>query len=228
MSDTQAVPSPVPANARVTSGTSGEVKLDDAMRHEYEMLYASAVLNPKWLGQLDNAVLRIAMNVALYQKVAAKVGGLPWYFIAAVHLRERNLSLKHHLHNGDPLHSRTVHHPAGRPTSSTPPFLWEVSAEDALRYQRLDRWTDWSLAGLLYQLEAYNGFGYRRKGMATPYLWSATSHYAAGKYVEVKDPETGKYRSEYRPGLVDQQLGVAALVKHLVERKIVEPAHAPK
>jgi len=45
--------------------------------------------------------------------------------------------------------------------------------------------TDWSLAGMLYQLEGYNGWGYRlhHPHVLTPYLWSFSNHYTSGKYV---------------------------------------------
>jgi lysozyme family protein len=53
------------------------------------------------------------------------------------------------------------------------------------RWAGLDHWQDWSLAGLLYRLEAYNGFGYRKHHpeVLTPYLWSFSST-TAGKYVQ--------------------------------------------
>jgi lysozyme family protein len=106
---------------------------------------------------------------------------VPWYF--TIHNRS---DMNHQaLHNGDPLSARTVQVPAGRPPKGQPPFTWEESAADALALKRLDAQTDWTLAGTLYQLECYNGWGYRRHHphVLSPYLWSFSGHYTCGKYV---------------------------------------------
>ena len=49
------------------------------------------------------------------------------------------------------------------------PADWASSAKDALRLLGFTGKTDWSLERTLYRLEAYNGFGYRRMGVPTPY-----------------------------------------------------------
>jgi hypothetical protein len=36
---------------------------------------------------------------------------------------------------------------------------------------------------MLYRFEANNGFGYRKRSVATPYLWSYSDHYDKGKFV---------------------------------------------
>ena len=60
---------------------------------------------------------------------------------------------------------------------------------------------------MLFKLEANNGFGYRRKGINTPYLWSFTNHYRKGKYIA-----DGKYSTE----AVSKQVGAAILLKLLL------------
>ena len=102
-----------------------------------------------------------------------------------------------HLHNGDPLTARTTHVPAGRPVanprgepeagprrSAPNPYTWEESAADALCQKGLNAWADWTIVGSLFQLEAYNGWGYRmyHSEVLSPYLWSFTNHYTKGKY----------------------------------------------
>lgn len=62
---------------------------------------------------------------------------MPWYFIAAVHLRESSFQVDRHLHNGDPLTGRTVQVPAGRPPVGDPPHTFEQSASDALTLKKL-------------------------------------------------------------------------------------------
>jgi len=146
-----------------------------------------------------------------YQAVAEKVG-CPWYFIACVHAMEAGLNFNKHLHNGDPLTAKTTHVPKGRPAVGTPPFTWEVSAVDALVNCRgLHKVKDWTIERMLFELEGFNGYGYRlyHPDVKSPYLWSFTNHYKRGKYAA-----DGKYD----PTLVSQQIGAAILLKELMEK----------
>ena len=122
---------------------------------------------------------------------------------------ESSQSFHKHLHNGDPLTARTVQQPPGRPKNGSPPFTWEQSAADALQLKRLGADTDWSLAGTLYQLERYNGFGYRlyHPGTPSPYLWSFTTAYVSGKYAS-----DGKWSD----ALVSRQCGGMALLRAML------------
>ncbi|WP_210183351.1 peptidoglycan-binding protein [Methylobrevis pamukkalensis] len=124
------------------------------------------------------------VNWARYQKIETGIG-VPAYVVGIIHSLEASLNFKGHLHNGDPLTARTKQVPAGRPKPGTPPFDWEESAIDALTLKKLDQWTDWSVAGIAYVLESYNGWGYRKhhSHVKSPYLWSFTTVYASGKYV---------------------------------------------
>ncbi len=109
--------------------------------------------------------------------------GIPWWFIAGLHQLESTYNFSTHLHNGDSLSARTFRVPAGRPSVGNPPFEWEKSAIDSLKQQKLDNLRDWSLPRALWRWERYNGFGYRRKGVPTPYLWSFSTIYKKGKFV---------------------------------------------
>ena len=113
-----------------------------------------------------------------------------------------------HLHNGDPLTARTTHVPANRPVAGSPPFTWEESARDALTMRALDRWTDWSLEGMLFQWERFNGFGYRSRGLATPYLWSFSNHYTRGKFTS---------DGTYNPDAVSAQAGAAVVLRRMAD-----------
>ncbi|WP_345949708.1 hypothetical protein ABDD95_22940 [Mucilaginibacter sp. PAMB04274] len=139
--------------------------------------------------------------------------GVPWYFIACVHYLECSFDFKKHLHNGDPLTGYTVHVPAHRPkVGHAPPFTFEESAVDALKLMKYDQVTNWSLPFILQKLEGYNGFGYNRKGVHTPYLWSYSNHYVKGKYV--KD---GVFDAE----AVSQQLGAGVILKRMEQRALI-------
>ena len=141
-----------------------------------------------------------------YEGIARRTG-VPWYFIAAVHGLEASFNFRGHLHNGDhPLSQRTRQVPAGRPSVWLPPSDWESSALDALRMMGFAGASDWSLARLLYRIEAYNGFGYRRMGRATPYLWSFSTLYSRGKFVA---------DGRFNPNARSQQCGAAVMLKVL-------------
>ena len=176
-------------------------------RKRYELLYESALVRPNRRAAVDQLVKRITASQPRYQKVG-KALGVPWYVVGIIHSLEASGDFSRHLHNGDPLTARTVHVPAGRPPTGKPPFTWEQSAIDALRLRGMDRWKDWSVPGTLFQLEGYNGFGYRdhHPDVPSPYLWSFTNHYTRGKYVA-----DGRFSAT----AVSQQCGAAPLLKAL-------------
>jgi lysozyme family protein len=153
----------------------------------------------------------ILSNKDRYKKVETETG-VPYYVVASIHYRESTLSFNHHLHNGDSLLERTTHVPAGRPRTGEPPFTWEESATDALKDIEIDNKSHvWSITNMLYQLERYNGFAYRKYGIFTPYLWAATNHYDKGKYVE---------DGVYDPNAIDHQLGCAPLIRYLTDKTL--------
>ena len=99
-----------------------------------------------------------------------------------IHALECAFDFDCHLHNGDPLTARTVRAPKGQAGSGAPPFTWWESAVDALRGRDLDALSDWPVGAPLDRLERYNGLGYRRRGLASPDLWSFSGHNQKGKY----------------------------------------------
>ena len=187
-----------------------KVNYTRALAEEYVSLYSTCVAEPSRFDAIDALVDRLLAHRERYEAVAGKVGA-PWYFVAAIHNMESGQDFTRHLHNGDPLTDRTRHVPAGRPKKGTPPFSWEESAEDALRMRRVDKVGDWSLPRLLYELEGYNGWGYRlyHPHVLSPYLWSWSNHYTSGKYVaDGRWSDTAKSR----------QCGAAVLLHRLEER----------
>ena len=59
---------------------------------------------------------------------------------------------------------------------------------------------------MLHRLEAYNGFGYRRSGRASPYLWSFSNLFTSGKFVA-----DGRFDQKAK----SQQCGAAVMLKLL-------------
>ncbi len=189
--------------------------LTDALKGAYQQLFDTCDLRPERMGEIETILDRLQRGQARYRAVSAATG-VPWHVIAVIHQMECGGRFDQHLHNGDPLTDRTVHVPPRRPPNGQPPFTWEESAEDALRLRRMDRWADWSLPGVLYQLEGYNGFGYRRYHPETlsPYLWSGSGHYASGKYVA---------DGTWSPAAVSKQVGAAVLLRRMVETALLDP-----
>lgn len=178
----------------------------DLLADEYLVLYKAATLKAEHQSTFDWHLAMIRKAKERYQGLGAGAG-VPWYFVAIIHGMEASFNFRAHLHNGDfPLSARTRQVPAGRPLRWLPPSDWESSAGDALRLMGFAGAKDWSLPRLLYRLEAFNGFGYRRMGRASPYLWSFTSNYERGKFVA-----DGKFNAKAR----SQQCGGAALLKLL-------------
>ncbi|MEX2518546.1 MAG: D-Ala-D-Ala carboxypeptidase family metallohydrolase [Paracoccaceae bacterium] len=158
-------------------------------------------------------LMRVAIrNRDRYAAVEAATGA-PWWFIAGLHQMESTYNFAAHLHNGDPLTGRTIRVPAGRPAAGSPPFTWEESAADALARQQLTGLSDWSLPRALWRWERYNGFGYRGRGIATPYLWGFSSLYLRGKYVA---------DGQFDGRATSAQCGAAVLLKALQAEGLVE------
>lgn len=183
------------------------------LKTEYGRLFRTATVRPQHKDSTDWHREMMQKSKPRYQSVGEDTG-VPWYFIAVCHALESSFNFRAHLHNGDfPLSARTRQVPAGRPTRWLPPSDWESSARDALKLLGFAGQADWSLERTLYRLEAYNGFGYRPYGVASPYLWSFSNHYERGKYVaDRKWSATAK----------SQQCGAAVMLRLLTDAGEIE------
>ena len=189
------------------------VSLSQPLRREYERLFEDCVIRPRRRQAVERLVAGIQENRSRYQQVS-DAQGVPWGFLAVIHNMESSGDFSRHLHNGDPLEARTVQVPAGRPRGGSPPFTWEESARDAMALKRLSARTDWSLAGTLYQLERYNGWGYRlyHPQVLSPYLWSFSTHYTSGKYVA---------DGTWSDSAASRQCGAAVLLRRMAENGLI-------
>jgi lysozyme family protein len=189
------------------------MRMTKSLRAEYEELFTTCQVLPRRRRMVDKVVKQIAATRARYEAIETAIG-VPWGLVATIHAMESSRNFNKHLHNGDPLTARTVQVPAGRPRDGQPPFTWEASAEDALQLKKLNRWTDWSVAGMLFKLEVYNGWGYRRyhPEVKSPYLWSFSTHYARGKYVA---------DGTFSNNAVSRQLGGAVILRRLAENGLL-------
>lgn len=183
------------------------------LQSNYQRLFDTCTINTDKYALVNNQVKVIVANKLRYESVGNPLS-IPWFFIGIIHSLECSSKFTTHLHNGDPLTAKTVQVPVGRPKIGTPPFTWEESAKDALIGHKLNLWNDWSLPGLLYKLEGYNGFGYRRIAVPinSPYLWSFSNQYTKGKFVQ-----DGKFSAT----AVSKQCGAAVLLRRLAELQII-------
>ncbi|MFM6088423.1 MAG: peptidoglycan-binding protein [Dolichospermum sp.] len=195
------------------------VQLNAALRTEYEQLYKNCQIKPDKLSQVDTIVNRLMDNRSSYTKVE-RLTGVPWFIVAVIHQLESNGNFNTHLHNGEPLSRKTTLVPKNRPPGN-PPFTWPGSAIDALTFDGLNNWTDWSIAGSCFKLELYNGLGYRKfhPEVKSPYLWSFSNHYVKGKYTE--KIVNGKPESFFDKNLVSQQCGSVVLLKRMEEKGFI-------
>ncbi len=190
------------------------VNLTKTLRTEYQKLFDDCEITVARKPAVDQAMQKLLAARPRYTAVGGPLN-IPWFFIGVVHAMESGTRFDRHLHNGDPLAGRTVQYPLGRPKDSEPPFTWEQSATDALQFEGLDHWGDWSLAGTLYRLEKYNGFGYRMKHpeVLTPYLWSFSNLYSKGKYIQ---------DGSFSATAVSQQCGGAVLLRDMLDQNLIE------
>lgn len=174
---------------------------------EYAELWATCEIRPERRAQVMAAARRIIAGKPRYARIEADTR-VPWWFVGLIHHMESGCQFGCHLHNGDSLARPTVRVPAGRP-KGTGPFTWEESACDALMMNGIERITHWDIATVAYELERYNGWGYRlwHPETLSPYLWSMTNHYRRGKYVA-----DGKWS----PTAVSGQPGAMAILKELL------------
>jgi lysozyme family protein len=183
-------------------------ELTEDLRNEYLSLFSNSQIRLERKALVEATANKIVANRARYATVAANTN-VPWFVIGIIHSLEASQRFDRHLHNGDPLTGRTIHVPAGHP-AGMPPFTWEVSAEDALRFDKFDQWSEWTIPGVAFILERYNGLGYRKHHpqVKSPYLWSFATIYSRGKYI--KD-------NIFSAEAVSQQCGGMALLSALMK-----------
>jgi len=183
--------------------------------HTYADLYPE--IHEQWttmkvtrlFSAISNEANLLYRNRGMYQKIAG-LTGVPWEFVAIVHLREAGAAdvgrWQCVLHNGERIvgsNRRTTLVPKGRGPFST----FEDAAVDALKLEGLLTPREWSAERMLFHLEPYNGWGYRNRGQASPYIWSGTQWYSKGKYVA---------DGVFDPDVVDQQVGCAPILHELL------------
>ncbi len=148
------------------------------VKDEYARLWSTMLVKQDRAPTLDYIARRLIAGKARYQTVSAKTS-VPWFVIALIHQMECGQDWTANIAQGDPWNRRSVHEPKGRGPFNS----WEDAAVDALAIDGTDQVKAWGIERLCYELEKYNGFGSRARGIHTPYLWSYSNHYTRGKYI---------------------------------------------
>jgi hypothetical protein len=127
-------------------------------------------------------------------------------------LSEREMSGNLHCYfgNGQHLTMRTTIVPQGRGPFPDTQDGFVAAALDALHLDGLDQIAKtpegWSMPRALYEEELWNGFGYRARGIPSPYVFGATTVQRPGKYVA---------DHVYSATTMDPQLGTLAIMEEL-------------
>lgn len=157
--------------------------------------------------EMDKVAARlIAPGAKSRYKEIESATGVPWPVIAVIHEREASQNFLANIAQGDPFDRVSIHVPKGR--GPFPSF--KAAAIDALTNcaPYASRWSVWTIGGALTLLEQYNGIGYYKRGLPSPYIWSGTDQYVSGKYVA---------DGVFDPNVVDRQLGCAGLLKAMMQ-----------
>jgi lysozyme family protein len=167
--------------------------------------WAKMKVLPHWQPLAAHVAIRSVAAKSRYETVSVATS-VPWWFIAIVHELEASQSWLGSLAQGDPWNRVSIHVPRGRGPFSS----WEAAAIDALRNCApfAARNKDWTVGGALIEWEDYNGLGYARMGVPSPYLWSGTDQYHSGKYIA---------DGHYDPHAISGQMGCAILMSEMMK-----------
>jgi lysozyme family protein len=179
----------------------------DAIAPGYENLLSGVKIMPNRRDEVSRACVRLLQNRSVYAEVGQRAR-VPTALLMALNYREDSGRLDCYLGNGQPLNHRTTIVPIGRG-----PFPnWVAGALDALHLDGLDKVADlpggWTWARLCFEAELWNGFGYRARGIPSPYVFGATNAQRPGKFPR---------DHVFDPTMMDPQLGVVAIILGLIE-----------
>lgn len=183
-----------------------------SLEGEYEALIARAQIRPECEHVLSVTAIRLLHDKAVYGEVAARTG-VPIAVLMALSEREMSGNLRCYLGNGQLLIRRTTIVPIGRgPFLRQAPQDFIVGCLDALHLDGLDQVASqpggWTMPRAAYETEEWNGEGYRRMGIPSPYVFGATSVQRPGKYIR---------DHVYDSHVMDPQLGTLAIIEKLME-----------
>ena len=156
----------------------------------YRKLWATMQILPGWCARVDRA----AVLVRKYRKTLYDDLPAPWELVGVIHYMECGCRPDRQIFNGEQWDQKTVLYPPNH----GPWPSWRDAAIEALARHPLKTLRD---------IEAWNGYGYQRRGVNSPYLWSGSNHgVGVGKYVA---------DGQYDPDAVSKQIGAALVLSAL-------------
>jgi lysozyme family protein len=139
--------------------------------------------------------------------------GIPALLLLAKHAREASCDFTKNALNGQPLSQRTTIVPVGYG-----PFASWAESVDAAVSRGYYESADWSKPDEWARVaEKFNGLGYQKRGLVSPYVWAGDKRY---------DSQGGKFVADgvFDRNHFDQQLGVIPLVVAMLELQGATPA----
>lgn len=184
----------------------------EQLEPEYARLVSSAKVDPSREREVEIVCEHLLNDRDLYGEVSAKTA-VPIAVLMALAEREMTGNTYCYLGNGQPLNRRTTIVPIGRgPWNEPHPDNFIAGCVDALHLDGLDQYAQeygWSLPLLGYASENWNGWGYRARGIPSPYFVGATTAQRPGKFIR---------DHVYSPTMMDPQIGTLAIVEELVRQ----------
>jgi len=177
------------------------------MIRNYSELLSKLTYSQKIKSLVTNLLMIYSKNKSRYLKVS-QIVSIPSEIIFTIHYLESNCNFNTHLHNGDPLTGRTIHVPKGRPKEGDPPFTWEQSAVDAIKdHYAFKKVKDWKNPNeILEALERWNGLGYLKRGVQSPYIFGNSNLHVSGKFT---------FDGRFDPNAKTKQIGAAIILKEM-------------
>lgn len=154
-----------------------------ATQNQLQRMFDTCIIAEQKYAEVDDCLRHIIKNKERYHTVSNQFN-IPWCITGIIHSSTSDCNFKMHLHNGDSLLGRTTNMPSGYPKRGRPPFTWEQSAEDAFQFYGFMRWSDWSIPGILYNLEVIGRDGYVPNETRLLKLWCYSNHNNEGDLKE--------------------------------------------
>ncbi len=172
------------------------------MQAKMQRLFNTCVINELKYTDVDSHIKQIIKGKERYQSVSAPLN-IPWYVTGILHKTICDCDFKTHLYNGDSLSGRTINVPVGYPKKGRPSFTWEQSAMDMFSFYHWDKWTDWSIPGVLYNLETVSHFEISNEEDKASELWCFSNHFESKEKEEL------------------QKCGGAIFLRRMIEKQII-------
>lgn len=145
-------------------------------KNKLQRLFDTCIIQEEKYGEVDTCLKQIVKGKDRYDAVSNK-HNIPWCITGILHATACDCNFKVHLHNGDSLNGRTTNIPIGYPKGGRPPYTWEQSAEDVFLFYRWHKWNDWSVPGILHNLEIAGRDNYIINEANYSKIWSYSNHF---------------------------------------------------